>query len=78
MEEQKSCTNCACRPVCEVYIYANDPCVHWKPDVVNCGECRFAIDETVDGWMWCNNWNCSTVCGGYCHAGERKTDAAQN
>ncbi len=43
-------------------------------EMVHCGSCRFAVDETEDGWMWCNQWCNSTNCGGYCHMGERKTE----
>lgn len=52
--------------------FANDNNDGHKLDAVRCGSCRFAIDETADGWMWCNNWNSGTTCDGYCHAGERK------
>ena len=41
-------------------------------EVVHCGSCRFAEDETADGWLWCGKWNEGSECGGYCHKGERK------
>lgn len=41
-------------------------------EMVHCKECRFAIDETSDGWMWCNQWCNGTNCEGYCHMGEKK------
>lgn len=41
-------------------------------EVVRCKVCRFAYDETEEGWMWCNSWNNSTNTKGYCYLGERK------
>ena len=40
-------------------------------EVVYCGECRHADYEDITGWLWCNEWQCASNCGGYCHKGER-------
>ena len=43
-------------------------------EVVNCGSCRHATDECDNGWLWCNEWQSGSHCGGYCHKGERRTE----
>ena len=43
-------------------------------EVVYCGECQHSDTEDMTGWLWCNEWQSASNCGGYCHKGERRAD----